>query len=80
MVYVAMFDEYDEGTAIMKAAAARKDAPINGDFVTFDVDKNYQEIPNDWYLRLVGEATKLFRKDAKNFPDTIPMQISVSTE
>ena len=78
MVYVAMFDEYDEGTAIMKTAAKKKDAPTNGEFVTFDVDRNYQEIPNDWYLRLVGEATKLFRKDAKNFPDTIPTQVLVS--
>jgi len=76
MVYVAMFDEYDEGTAIMKAAATKNDVPTNGEFVAFDVDENYQSIPNDWYLRLVGEATKLFRKDAKHFPDTIPINAS----
>lgn len=49
MVYVAMFDEVDEGTAIFKVTSA---PPVQGHFVT------YEGLPSDWYLRLVGEAAR----------------------
>ena len=35
---IAMFDEVDEGTAILKAAAHRKDAPDQGFWLTLDAD------------------------------------------
>ncbi len=50
--FVAMFDEVDEGTAIFKVTNA---PPVQGHFVTFDGK------PSDWYLRLVGEGTKMLR-------------------
>jgi hypothetical protein len=56
MIYVAMFDEVDEGTAIFKCA---NDVP-NGEqskFVTFE------GLPNDFYLKLVGKGAKLLRGD-----------------
>ena len=52
MVYVAMFDEVDEGTAIFKCS---NEVP-NGEksqFVT------YEGLPSDFYLKLVGAGTKL---------------------
>ena len=48
-VYVAMFDEVDEGTAIFKVTSS---FPTQGFFV------GYEGLPSDWYLRLVGEATR----------------------
>ena len=48
-VYVAMFDEVDEGTAIFKVTS---DPPREGHFV------GYEGLPSDWYLRLVGEAAR----------------------
>ena len=51
-IFVAMFDEVDEGTAIFKVT---NDPPVNAHFVTFEGK------PSDWYLRLVGYGTKMFR-------------------
>jgi hypothetical protein len=57
MVYVAMFDEVDERTAIFKCA---NDVPIGHEskFLTFD------GLPSDYYLKLVGEGAKLIRGGA----------------
>ena len=51
-VYVAMFDEVDEGTAIFKVTSS---PPTQGHFVGYD------GLPSDWYLRLVGEAAQRLR-------------------
>ena len=57
MLYVAMFDEVDEGTAIFKYD---KDPPVSGteQFLSFT------DTPSDHYLRLVGEAGKAARGDS----------------
>ena len=53
MVFVAMFDEVDESTAIFKVS---DNHPETDHWVT------YEGFPSDWYLRLVGAATKVFRR------------------
>jgi hypothetical protein len=52
MVYVAMFDEMDEGTAIFKCA---NDVPLceKSKFLTFE------GLPSDYYLRIVGAGKRL---------------------
>jgi hypothetical protein len=64
MAYVAMFDEVDEGTAILKVSNM---PPSPGKFAT------YEGKPGDWYLRLTGEGTKLIRGAIPNSP-AIPIQ------
>ena len=56
MLYGAMFDEVDEGTAMFKVAATSRDAPKDAAFVTLDVDG--EAVPSDWYLRLAREAQR----------------------
>jgi hypothetical protein len=56
MLYGAMFDEVDEGTAMFKVVASRRDAPATVPLVTLDVDGEL--LPSDWYLRLAREAQK----------------------
>lgn len=71
---IAMFDEVDEGTAILKAVPHRNQAPDQGYWLTLDADGD--ELPNDWYLRLAGEITKMFHGDIKPDP-TVPKLASV---
>jgi hypothetical protein len=54
MLYIAMFDEVDEGTAIFKCSNL---PPSNGgaSFLTLE------GVPSDFYLRLAGQAGKLLR-------------------
>ncbi|MDO8586416.1 MAG: glycoside hydrolase family 71/99-like protein [Armatimonadota bacterium] len=51
-IYIAMFDEVDEGTAIFKVT---NDPPVGIYMAT------YEGKPSDWYLRLTGYGTKMFR-------------------
>lgn len=57
--YIAMFDEYDEGTAIAKLADSYYTIPNNQYFLTASADGTY--ISSDFYLRLVGKATKVVK-------------------
>jgi hypothetical protein len=59
MLYGAMFDEVDEGTAFFKAAARAEDAPAEARFLTLDADA--EPVPSDWYLRLAGETQRVLR-------------------
>jgi hypothetical protein len=63
MVYQAMFDEVDEGTAIFKCT---DDPPVGAS--TF---VNYEGLPSDFYLKLVGGASRMIRGQAP-FSDELP--------
>jgi hypothetical protein len=58
-IYVAMFDEYDESTAIMKAADSYLCIPNNQYFLTTSADGTY--ISSDFYLRLAGAASRVLK-------------------
>jgi hypothetical protein len=63
-VYVAMFDEYDEGTAILPICDT---PPVQGHFV------DNEGMPADWYLRIVGEGAKMLRGEIP-YSKEIPFQ------
>ncbi|MBB6730212.1 carbohydrate-binding protein [Cohnella sp. CBP 2801] len=57
--YIAMFDEYDEGTAIAKAAENSSMIPSNQYFLTLDADG--AAVSSDFYLRLAGDINRMFK-------------------
>jgi hypothetical protein len=66
-VFVGMFDEVNEGTAIYKVA---NQTPVGFNFV------NLEGEPTDWYLRLTGAASRMIRGEiplSMQIPDQIPM-------
>jgi len=73
MIYVAMFDEVDEATAIYKLAENQSQGPREGKFLYLDADKaddsSLEFVPNDRYLRLTGEATNLIKNKGVKFPE-----------
>jgi hypothetical protein len=61
MVYVAMFDEIDEGTAIMKCGGPR---PVGASpFV------DLSDVPTDHYLWLTGQIGRMFRGELAATPE-----------
>lgn len=65
-VFVGMFDEVNEATAIYKVS---NEFPVGQYFVT------YNGLPSDWYLKLTSAATKMIRGDAplsQQMPTTLP--------
>ena len=56
-MYFAMFDEYDEGTNLMKAATDWSMIPTDQYFVTLSADGIW--VSSDFYLRLAGAATEM---------------------
>jgi hypothetical protein len=71
MIYVAMFDEMDEGTAMLKMAPTSAQLPAQGRFVPLNIDG--KTLPSDWYLRLADEASKMLRREIPLTP-LMPIQ------
>ncbi len=66
MIYVAMFDEVDEATAIFKCSNA---VPVSGQskFIGYD------GLPSDFYLKLTGTATRWLRNEIQiDAPQQVP--------
>jgi hypothetical protein len=55
MLYVAMFDEVNEGTAIFKVS---DNPPVSATAKFVDMDG----MPSDHYLWLTGEASEMLKK------------------
>jgi hypothetical protein len=67
MLYVAMFDEIDEGTAIYKVT---NNPPVGASkFVT------YEGLPTDFYMKLVGEAGK-WMHGKKGYGPQLPLKVN----
>jgi hypothetical protein len=84
MIYQAMFDEVDEGTAVFKCTNAPPVAETpyvtmstpflptgNAQFAPYDISDAL--LPSDHYLWLVGQGTKMLRRDIP-LSETMPMR------
>ena len=73
MIFSAMFDEVDEGTAIFKTRATQNELPASPPFLSLDADGC--RLPSDWYLRVAGSAASVLHGTTPNnsrLPLTIP--------
>ena len=70
-VFVGMFDEVNEATAIFKVS---NQVPVGQYFVT------YEGLPSDWYLKLTGAATEMIRGEAplsEKIPEKLPIPMEL---
>ncbi|MFI9389120.1 glycoside hydrolase family 71/99-like protein [Kutzneria sp. NPDC052558] len=68
--FIAMFDEYDEGTAIAPLAEDSSMIPTDQYFLTASADGAF--LSSDFYLRLSGAATKMINGSAP-LTTTVPI-------
>ncbi len=68
--YIAMFDEYDEGTAIAKAAEDSSQTPRDQYFLSLDADG--ERVSSDFYLRLAGAATQMIN-GSRSVTERVPV-------
>ncbi|TDC63107.1 xylosidase [Streptomyces hainanensis] len=71
--FIAMFDEYDEATAIAPAASDSSMAPTNQYFQTLGADGRY--LSPDFYLRLSAAASRMITGDTP-LVRTVPVPAS----
>jgi hypothetical protein len=66
MVFGAMFDEIDEGTALYKLAPTMNETPsvpATNYYQFFALNVDGESVPNDWYLRVTGQGTHAAHHD-----------------
>jgi len=63
MLYSAMFDEVNEGTALYKVVTSKSATPEDTRLVT--LDDGDCNVPSDWYLHLAGEVTEKLRRNIR---------------
>ena len=77
MVYLAMFDEVDEGTSFFKMAKFSNHTPKGGNTWYLSLDADGYDLSPDWYLGIAGYTKKVLTGKATNslsvplFPNAI---------
>ncbi|TDL22387.1 hypothetical protein BD410DRAFT_828484 [Rickenella mellea] len=59
IIYGAMWDEYDEGTAFLPVVTSKRLLPKPGKFLALDAEG--YDIPSDWYMRICGLIVEILR-------------------
>ena len=58
-IYVAMFDEVDEGTAMFKITDTKAKLPVEAQDRLVSLDIDGFNLPSDWYLKLADQTQKM---------------------
>jgi len=58
-IYVAMFDEVDEATAMFKIAESKSQLPVEGQDILVPLDIDGTSLPSDWYLQLADQTQQM---------------------
>jgi hypothetical protein len=65
MIYGAMFDEVDEGTAMFKLAADKQDLPTQAHDRLVYLNIDGEIFRSDWYLQVADQGGKMLRGEIK---------------
>ncbi|THG98080.1 hypothetical protein EW145_g7486 [Phellinidium pouzarii] len=71
IIYGAMWDEYDEGTAFLPVVSKKRELPKPGAFLALDADG--YDLPPDWYMRICGFAGEILRGE-RQVHETFPVK------
>ncbi|TNJ44908.1 T9SS type A sorting domain-containing protein [Tamlana fucoidanivorans] len=72
-IYVAMFDEVDEATAMFKIAENKEQLPVEAKEILVPLDADGTKLPSDWYLQL-ADQTQLMLEGSIALTPTIPIE------
>ncbi|EIN13295.1 hypothetical protein PUNSTDRAFT_128983 [Punctularia strigosozonata HHB-11173 SS5] len=73
MIYGAMWDEYDEGTAFLPVVAHKRQLPQSDRWPFLALDAEGHDLPTDWYMRIAGLAAEGLRGE-RQIHDTFPVK------
>lgn len=73
IIYGAMWDEYDEGTAFMPVVSSSRQLPVHPQFNFLALDADGHSLPSDWYMRIAGFAAELLRGE-RMLHETFPVK------
>jgi hypothetical protein len=80
MIYGAMFDEVNEGTAIFKLVADQEELPLQVELLPLNVEgESPGNLESDHYLWLAGETNKRL-KDGIEFTSNMPTRDQATTQ
>ena len=65
MIYCAMFDEVDEGTAMFKLVADKQDLPTQSQDRLVYLNIDGEILRSDWYLQVADQGGKMLRGEIK---------------
>ena len=70
-MYTAMFDEMNEGTAILKLVPTSATTPKGLHMVTMDADGFH--LPSDWYLQVAGAISDSLKANTLSRTPNLPI-------
>ncbi|KAL1681833.1 hypothetical protein EV122DRAFT_204853, partial [Schizophyllum commune] len=75
ILYGAMWDEYDEGTAFLPVVERTRNLPKAEDdkFQFLALDADGYDLPSDWYMRIAGFAAEALRSE-RMVHDSFPVK------
>ncbi|KAF8722447.1 hypothetical protein AX14_009826, partial [Amanita brunnescens Koide BX004] len=73
IMYGAMWDEYDEGTAFLPAVPNKRLLPVHDKFPFLALDSEGYDLPSDWYMRICGLAAEVLRSE-RLIHETFPIK------
>ncbi|WP_299664729.1 T9SS type A sorting domain-containing protein [uncultured Polaribacter sp.] len=76
-IYVAMFDEVDEATAMFKTVETKSQNPVEATEILVPLDIDGVSLPSDWYLQLADQTQQML-EGSISLTSTIPIKPATS--